>query len=681
MKKLFLLFILLLSYASTPLHAQEKADPSQNFYVQGRIIDETPFIKIIPGNQAAWFFGMKKGYKISISSEIGSEFSEYTVITENLHPDSEAAFKDSKLPANYADAMRKMIYEENYAAPGKSFDDMLLANENMTRLYYSYMLFSSYNPQLSVMSGLQVPLANELSARFKIKVEINEHPEYNYEQIMLKKHFYTDTQSPIFNLVQGDKEISIEWTHSDYKMLFIAYTIERSEDGKNFNQNTSPLLFNSLSDAGSLGMISFTDSLPENYKSFWYRVRGYDAFGFLSKAGDAKSIQGKDLTAPEAPKRVNVDQITNELISITWEQEAVPDLQGFQVIAATSETGQYMLLHESLLSPSTSTFSYDLSNGFYRYYRVLAVDTAHNASHSDLAYLVVYDTIPPAIPNNISVLVDSNMRVTIKWDPSKDLDIEGYRVYKSYHPSHSFVSISPMVIRDTLFNDTIPSKRLDKKVYYQVSALDKHYNHSKPSAYVVGSIPDFNPPTKPLLMKADLNSSGHVILEWNPSSSADVASYSIIRKIENDTVYESIQTLPIEKNESIDISFDEEELSAAEYYVVAIDSSGNVSDYSNGKRVVKMKGKSNELIRNIVAITNEGRVELTWNYQSDDSYSVLVYRSESDENYELIDRVNQKSGYVDRNVKSGKKYYYKLGLLESSGKRYPLSEKATVKLK
>ena len=51
---------------------------------------------------------------------------------------------------------------------------------------------------------------------------------------MFKKLFYTDLQSPNVERVQGDKEVKVEWMHSDYRKLFVAYTIERSENGKDF---------------------------------------------------------------------------------------------------------------------------------------------------------------------------------------------------------------------------------------------------------------------------------------------------------------------------------------------------------------------------------------------------------------------------------------------------------------
>lgn len=675
----YLIVALLLLAINTS--AQQPLNTNPEFYIQGRMIAGEAVIKIIPGNQAAWFLGMKNGYKVSISQFEEGDFSEYEMIIDNLRPAAKSEFNDTGLPREYANAMRKMIYEESYALPGNSFDDMLAADKNMSRLYFSFLLFSSYDPVLSEMSGLQTKLPKKTNTRFKIKVEINNYTKYTTEQILLKKHFYSKAESPHYNIIQGDKKATLEWNHTNYKKLFVAYAIERSENGKEFNQIGPPIIFNSLSDAGRLGMILKNDSLPENYKNYWYHVRGFDAFGILSEPEEAHLIQGKDMTAPESPARVNIEQTATNLVTVSWTHSPTQDLEGFQVIGASSEKGKYNLLHEQLLPPTQTTFNYDISKVLYRYYRVLAVDTARNAAASTLGYLVVYDTIPPAIPTNIEVTVDSNHVATIKWPHSKDEDIKGYRVFKAYHPTHGFIPITPTPITDTLLIDSLSNKRLDKRIYYQVVALDDHFNHSQPSVYVSAIIPDFIAPTKPLLMKAELNAEGQAYLEWYLSSSSDVASYTVIRRIKNDTIYQILDTTRFDTNKFTDVSFGTLKVSFAEYYIQATDSSGNVSGYSNGKRVIKKPASQLSEISKIIVGDIGNMVEINWVYSSEKEYSVLIYRAEEEKAYSLIDRVKDQTIYVDMNVKSGKRYSYKLGILESTGKRSPLSEETTIKLK
>jgi len=59
----------------------------------------------------------------------------------------------------------------------------------------------------------------------------------------------------------------------------------------------------------------------------------------------------------------------------------------------------------------------------------------------------------------------------------------------------------------------------------------------------------------------------------------------------------------------------------------------------------------------------------------------LVYRSVEGKDFVLLERVDNQLEYLDTHVRTGKKYSYKVGLISSNGKRYPLSAEYSVKLK
>lgn len=660
--------------------AQKAQDEKLNFFVQGRTINGKPFIKIVPTNQRLWFYGMKNGYKVSISRFENDAYGNYELVEAKLKPAPESDFTAPALPQKYAETMRKIIYEETFVPKGNSFDDMASADKGMGQFYFTYLLMSAYDPGLSEMSGLQLALPTDLPERFKIKVEVTGAEEMQ-EQNMMKRLFYSDIASANFELEQGDRTINIQWNHANYKSQFVAYTVERSDDGQTFETLGTPRIFNSTSPAGKLGFITMTDTLPKNYTNYWYRVRGFDAFGFLSKPGEAYKISGKDMTPPPAPQHVQADQKTAKEIIISWTQEPSTDLKGFQVIASPTETGTYERLHQKLLPQSQTSFSYTFQDEPYLYYRVLAVDTAQNAAASTLGYLVVYDTIPPAIPLNILATADSNNVVTLHWNPSPDRDTKGYRVMKAYNSSNGFISITPIPLSDTLFTDTIPKNRLEKNVYYRVISMDTHFNHSKPSKPIAAAIIDQIPPTSPLLIEAVINESGNVRLKWIPSSSADVENYTVLRSLTNDSTFTILKTLKADKREYTDTEISGFNAEYAEYYVAATDSSGNISEHSNGMRILFDKKENTAKISIQSAVKQDDKILLKWEYPASESQSILVYRAENDSPFELIDRVQDVSAYSDVSVQLGKTYVYKIGVLASSGFRSPLSEEVWIKFK
>ena len=340
---------------------------------------------------------------------------------------------------------------------------MLNANETMSYHLLAYLLFSSYDTRLSQMSGLQFMPDQDPGDVFKIKVEINDNPGYVYEQVIRKEFLHSISKSPHIEAIPADKVVTIQWNHKNFKDLFVAYALERASRGSGFKQIGNPIPFNSLSTAGKLGMISWVDSIPENYKEYWYTVKGYDFFGYLSDSGDTLKVMGKDMTAPRAPFKVYVEHSSPDSISILWSHVNTNDLHGFQVISSASEKGEYSLVHENLLPSTQYSYRFKMGDEVDKYYRVIAVDTARNASTSSLSYLILVDTIAPSITDSIVIEVDSNHIATIKWTPSKDADIKGYRVFKAFHPSHGFVSITPIPVSDTLFTDSLSDNRLEKK--------------------------------------------------------------------------------------------------------------------------------------------------------------------------------------------------------------------------
>lgn len=659
------------------IFAQQRETPPAEFHVQGRMIENRQVIKIIPLDKSTWFLGMKNGYKVSISHFENGNYSEFQTIESILKPASEVEFAEAGNVTEYAEAMRKIIYEETFVPPGKSFDDMAAADKNMNRLFISYILLSSYDPELSAKSGLQLDLPATVSNKIKIKVEINNSDRQGVIDLNTDL-FYTDLDCPPLQIEPGDKKADIQWNHADFKKWIVAYQLERSDDGVNFEKLGIPRVFNKSAPAGKLGFLSVEDTLKENYSNYWYRLRGYDAFGMLTRPSEIVKITGRDLTPPQAPERVQVSQLARGSVSITWNQQPAEDLAGFQVIASTSETGQYERLHEELLPESQHNFIFTFDHDPYLFYRVLAVDTANNAAASDLGYLVVYDTIPPAIPVNILAEADSNNVVRLHWNRGKEKDLKGYRIYKAYHPTNGFIPITPIPLSDTLFVDSIPMNRLDKKVYYSVSSIDMHYNNSKQSEPVAAELIDQIPPTSPLLTNATFTPQSGVALTWNPSSSADVKLYSVHRFLENDSSVRRIATLPPGQTTYTD-NARTENAAFAEYYITATDSAGNVSEPSNGKRLLFAQKQVEEKIQIQSAEAKENNVILTWTLDQSIKQSILVYRSDDGSPFQLIDRVENVENYADAKVHKGKTYSYKIGTLQPSGYRSPLSEEVQVK--
>jgi len=591
-----------------------------------------------------------------------------------LQPSAATEFLSPGLPQEYADGMRRLIYEETYAPESQSFSDQAAASEAMSNKFFFYLLLSSYDPHLSELSGLQITLPQDVSKLFKIRVRVN-GTGIMAEQNMMRTAFYTSLQSPPLEVKPGDKKITLSWNHSNYQNQFVAYRPERSSDGNNFEKLGPPQIFIANSPAGKLGRILLNDSLGENYEARWYRLAAYDAFGILSDYTQPVKVTGRDMTAPATPENVQVNEGDDPgEIKISWSALPTPDLHGFQIIASQSETGTYQRLHQELLPSEAREFNFTFDTKPLLFYRVLAVDTAANAAASTLAYLVVYDSLPPAIPVDFKAETDTNYVVTIKWSKSASDDVKGYRLYKAFNPSNGFVPVSGQILTDTLYTDSLADDRLEKKVFYRVVALDHHYNHSQKSEPIFAPIPDKIPPTPPLLMGAEPDNENQVSLYWHKSSSGDVKNQVVMRRMPEDSASTRIASLSHSDTVFVDTDKGGGAAEYAEYYIAAIDSSGNASLPSNGKRVLFKEATERLAIVLESAQSEAGEISLIWTYPGEDTYSVLVYRAHRDEGFKLIGRVDNADRYIDKGVRAGNEYRYKVGAIKANGLRTALSE-------
>jgi fibronectin type 3 domain-containing protein len=376
-----------------------------------------------------------------------------------------------------------------------------------------------------------------------------------------------------------------------------------------------------------------------------------------------------------------VKQVTPQTVNLTWQQLPTNDLEGFQVIGSTSAEGEYKRLHEKLLAPTERMFQFDISGELLQYYRILAVDTAKNAAASDLAYLVTVDTIPPVVPTDMKIEIDTNRVVTLSWSASSSKDIKGYRLMKAYHPSNGFSPITAIPITGLSYTDTIPRQRVDRNVYYQLVALDQNFNHSDPADFVAAIIPDDIPPTSPLLSKVEILDDKAVEISWKASSSRDVASYKVYRIFDEDTTTTEFLINETNATSYIDREFDNNHIQFATYAVACVDSSGNISERSNARRIFSKKNAHLKALKisNIVQV--ESKVQIEWATKAAAKQVILIYRKQDDKRFELLARAKDEGSYIDKKVKAGSSYQYKIGILEESGKKSPLSESVSVKVK
>jgi len=593
-------------------------------------------------------------------------------------------FKENEVldqPTTATDVMAKMALSEEYTANGSSMDDMIQADKKMKLHSLSYILFSANNRENSQRSGLEFSLKlDSIPMNMMVEIQPVGKDEYRSQFILNRNNLYTKHVSGDIEFALGDKQVKFLINHKPYDRLNMAYLLEKSNDNRLFEAIGAPLIFNKSSEDGKRGQIAVTDSLDRNYTDYYYRLVSLDAFGFRSEPSETIVISGRDMTPPPAVKSASANEPLPNKVRISWKHEIEPDLAGYQVVASKTEDGQYDLIHKPLLKPGTEFFEKEFTTDVPLYYRVIAVDTSNNASISDMIYLIRYDSIPPALPKAIQAKCDSNFVVQIRWQAPDDEDLKGFRVYKSFQPDAGFVSLTPKPLLEPFFVDSLSKNRINKKVFYQISSLDKHYNHSMNSETIVVVIPDILPPTSPLLISAELNEDARLSLSWKPSSSGDVEKYAIyslaINSRSTDTIYsECFGNI----DHQYEMNLNSQERENYEIRITAIDSSGLESKASNAKRVI-FKPKPNKVVPQLISLNplDQGGVELKWS--GDSESKTLVYRKFEDGSLELIGRVDRGNSFIDNSTLSSGSYSYQIAHLLANGSKTPLSVSMSLEL-
>ncbi|MBU1077318.1 MAG: fibronectin type III domain-containing protein, partial [Spirochaetes bacterium] len=144
---------------------------------------------------------------------------------------------------------------------------------------------------------------------------------------------------------------------------------------------------------------------------------------------------------------------------------------------------------------------------------------------------------PPQAPTNF-MAVPGNTNVMLLWRKNREIDLAGYRVYRSMKNTNNFSLIAELLntnYRDSgLWNNT--------NYYYRLTATDHEKNESGYSRVIL-AVPSTNaPPVIPTGLNAAAGDS-EVTLRWAQNPEGDIQGYLIWRSEDKYSLYTNISPL------------------------------------------------------------------------------------------------------------------------------------------
>lgn len=661
----------------------------------GKFNGKTNVIRWAPSSSEAFFLLNKYGYKLE-KAQIGRDSVYFKAVWKTI-----GIFKpaDSMVWAKRVDtsnsyqviAAQVVLGKINAPLPDKPNFGELMKRLNEERNLHGFAL---------VAADFDTTAANLLGLRFE-DVDVTAKATYAYritplvpENLLKIQGSETFVQAkeeaqippPELLDIGFENHIRLDWYNSLHKNDYTGYFLEKGDSkGKNFKR-LNKIPFTSANDPKNpkiSDQMTYLDSVPKDYVVYSYRLIGMNAFGELSEPGPIVYSYGRDRTAPEPAHSVSFADIQGRYLNITWKKDQFEnDFAGFNVLRSQNHQGPFQIINEKPLDKKTKNFvdtkPIEQEGSFYK---IETIDTAGNISWSLGVYAFLKDSIPPSKPIGLTGTVDSLGVVTLKWPLGPELDIKGYRVFFANQIDHEMTILTGDVHQDTVYVDSVDIKTLTKEIFYQIVAVDMHYNHSERSEIIKINLPDTIKPVKPMFSNILVTDTA-VYLSWIPSSSKDVIKHNIYRKIGEGqfTLWKTVDGKL--KSELIDKNIKVGEIYT--YKIEALDDFNNSSGFPaevSGKIYDVGKRKSIDNFK--VSYNKEKKSNvLTWNYPPSDKYHFVIYRSFNGSTFRVFHSVDgDKNTYEDWDLLGSGTYTYAVVAYYKDGGSSGMTEKVVVVVK
>jgi fibronectin type 3 domain-containing protein len=688
------LFMSLLIGLQAQSNDSSRSENKPSAIMLARVNGKNVQLRWFPMNTALWRTANQKGWVVERMplSEAGSAMGFKPLSKTPFKPLTDREWLGQTDTANkYVTITRQAIWKgTSYPTTGK-FED-IQAYQNEENALFSYFLLSvSLSDQAAKGAALGFDDATaERGKAYMYRAYIAGEKTDTVWAII--RDWETPSVKSVENVrvEEGEGAVTLFWQTAKNDNHFIAYDIERSADGgKTFRAMNRHPFFIASETAPEL---RYVDSV-KNYQPHHYRIVGYTYFGDKGKPSKTILGMGRDRSPAIGAVNIRADGTPNK-VTVRWDLPATSaDLAGFYVGRSNDSEGQFKYLNTKLLPPNARSFEDNQPQVLQPFYSVYAVDTAGNISAAYPAMASVYDTIPPARPSVLRGVCDTNGIVRLTWEAGKELDLQGYYVYRANGRDDVFRPLSKAPSSEPFFEDTVSMKALNREIYYKVTALDFNYNPSPYSDLLVVLRPDILPPAPPVFSNYEVKDNA-VNLTWQNSASRDVLVYTLKRRVlahdteggvsaQKEVSFEKINEFAAAKSIR---QFSDTQLRGGktyEYVLEAKDSSGNTAQSRPIKVQIlaQLAAKEIENLK-IEADKETGEAKLTWRYaaaENDPRCRYVIYRSRVGESLSTYESVAGKTPQYVETLPKNETWQYAIKAIHADGSESNLSSTVVVK--
>ncbi|WP_075341849.1 fibronectin type III domain-containing protein [Tenacibaculum agarivorans] len=539
-KKYLTILLVLITTHVFGQEKQQQTDPT--IQILSRIQKDRVLLRWAASTPSAWKKTNKTGFVLEkyVLARDGKRLSSLEKVwTKPIKADPLETWEELVKTDNNAAVIAQAIFGDSfYVSGGKTtqlMDIYNLSNEITQRFSFS-LVAAEANFEAAKKAGWGY-VDTELKANekyvYKIKSAVtSEKQSIKGTAVIVSLQDYQKLPEPIdLRGIFGDKSVVLTWEYELFKRIYTSYSIERSEDGVNFKAlSKEPIVnLNDIPNAPAKRMF-YIDSLASNDKTYYYRVNGVTSFG--EKSGYSKVISGKGSPIlPYTPRITDVKLTKNaNEAAIFWDfpKKGEDIIQKFQLLIASKDEGPYKIGMDNIgvTKRKLIVSQLDASN----YIKIKAIGKNPKQQKTSFSTLVQpVDTIPPAVPIDLEGKIDSLGVVRVSWKQNEESDLLGYRIFRGFTQEEEPSQITKSPVEINSFIDSVEVENLNSRVFYQVVAVDKRFNHSEKSSVLILEKPDVIPPTAPVFSDYTIED-GKIQLHWIRSSEEGEVTHELIRK-------------------------------------------------------------------------------------------------------------------------------------------------------
>jgi hypothetical protein len=512
---------------------------------------------------------------------------------------------------------------------------------------------------------------------YKYIIKAMADPELRSDTILFNTDRYTAAPAVPLEAEWGNRKVKLRWNTHSFKGYYYAYTLEKSEDGILFSPLEDDIIINPMdtSELEIFHQMEWSDDFENNTDLRYYRLYGHDYFGHKSEVYSEVKGQGRHEIGL-SPTINESEQLPGNLVHLKWSilDQFAGLVKSWRIYVGTGWDGPYV--PDTLGLPAGNReikrpIPFDAA-----YFRVVAVDE-YGREYSSFPRLVMsLDTIPPAVPEEITFEIDSMGVLNLKWKSNEEKDFLGYKVFSSYDTTANFILRHEYFLDKPEFRDSIALKTELKFVYYKLISVDERNNRSAFSEIIRVPIPDKLAPTEPQFYEF-FPGKGMIFLRWHPSPSEDVVKQSLYRRAtDSETGWRLIREWTLS-----DMAFeylDKEVLAFEDYaYILNVtDAGGQISEPSTPVILHAFPDYSTFPLNDFrVERENEEVAKISFEFPANDIFRVDVYKNKTGEKPFLWRAVDDgRKELRDDEIKAENQYQYQVKVVFKDGTQTEFSE-------